>query len=71
MQQTQPRLLTEGEAARMLNVSVRHLQNLRRRGVIPYLRLGEAVRYHPQQLDQWARAEAEKEQKKASIDSAK
>jgi Helix-turn-helix domain len=46
--QIRERLLTESEQAELLTCSVRHLQNLRRAKLIPYVRLGpRLVRYDP------------------------
>ena len=38
------RLLSEQELAKLLNVSVRHLMNLRKAG-LPHLQLGVSIRY--------------------------
>jgi Helix-turn-helix domain len=41
------RLLKEKEQAEALNCSLRHLINLRNRRLIPFIKLGGAVRYDP------------------------
>ena len=42
----------ESELAEILTCSVRHLQNLRRRKLIPYVRLGpRLVRYDPSDVE--------------------
>jgi predicted DNA-binding transcriptional regulator AlpA len=46
------RLITESELAEILTCSVRHLQNLRRWKLIPYVRLGpRLVRYDPSEVE--------------------
>jgi excisionase family DNA binding protein len=40
-------LITEKEQAEQLSISWRHLQELRKKGLIPYVRLGRLVRYSP------------------------
>ena len=43
-----PKLLTGKEQAEQMNVSLRHLLNLRKKKLIPYIRLGSrCVRYDP------------------------
>jgi excisionase family DNA binding protein len=49
-------LLRPREAARALAISERTLWELTRRGEIPHVRLGRAVRYRPADLDAWAEA---------------
>lgn len=46
-------LIDEKTAARRLGVSVSHLGNLRRRGGIPYVRVGAVIRYDVRALDEW------------------
>ncbi len=41
-----PDILTEDEVAAMLRCSVRHVQNLRIAGRLPFWRVGRIVRYH-------------------------
>ena len=41
------RLLTEKEQAEELQCSLRHLANLRKRRLIPYVRLGRSIRFDP------------------------
>lgn len=48
---TEP-LLTSRETAELLRVKERQLRNLRNRGIIPYVKLGGAVRFIPEQLRQ-------------------
>jgi hypothetical protein len=43
------RLLSEQELAKLLNISVRHLMNLRKAG-LPHLQLGVAIRYDLQEV---------------------
>jgi len=45
-----PPLLTEATVSELLGVSVRHLQNLRARRQIRYIRLGHAIRVRPDHL---------------------
>jgi hypothetical protein len=50
--QMMEKLLTESEQAELLTCSVRHLQNLRRTKLIPYVRLGpRLVRYDPTEVE--------------------
>ncbi len=44
-----PRLLTTPEVADLLNVSVKHVSRLRQHG-LPSLKLGNAVRYRPEDV---------------------
>ncbi len=44
-------LWTRREAAAALGVSVRHLDQLIRRGVIPAIRLGQLVRFRPAAIE--------------------
>ena len=44
--QKQP-LITEKAQAELLGCSLRHLINLRNRRLVPFVRLGRLVRYHP------------------------
>jgi len=46
-------LLSEREAARLLSVSPRHLFNLRKQGLVPYVNLGGRVLYPRQELATW------------------
>ncbi len=46
-----PLLVTRREAARLLAVTERHLQNLERDGVFPVVRLGASVRYRRADID--------------------
>ncbi|RIK75650.1 MAG: hypothetical protein DCC67_15005 [Planctomycetota bacterium] len=55
-------LLTAREAARLLSVSMGHLQNLRKAGRIPVVRLGRSVRFHRDAIDELARCGAEAQQ---------
>jgi excisionase family DNA binding protein len=51
---TQPDLLLRPrDAARSLAISERTLWELTRRGAIPCIRVGRAVRYDPRDLQQW------------------
>lgn len=44
--QTQP-LIDPKEQSRRLGCSLRHLQNLKNRRMVPYIKLGRLVRYNP------------------------
>jgi len=46
------RLLTEKEAAEYLRIKVRQLYNWRVSGLIPYIRIGKALRYRKSAIDQ-------------------
>lgn len=46
------RLLTEREAAEYLRIKVRQLYNWRVSGLIPYIRIGKALRYRKSAVDQ-------------------
>lgn len=45
------RLLTEKEAAEYLRIKVRQLYNWRVSGLIPYIRIGKALRYRKAAID--------------------
>lgn len=45
-------LVTEKTLARLMNVSLRHIMNVRYRKQIPYIRLGRAIRYNPVAVEQ-------------------
>jgi len=45
-------LLTEKEAAAYLRIKVRQLYNWRVSGMIPYIRIGKALRYRKSAIDQ-------------------
>ena len=45
-------LLTEKEAAEYLRIKVRQLYNWRVSGLIPYIRIGKALRYRKSAIDQ-------------------
>jgi len=49
---TEDRLLTEKEAAEYLRIKVRQLYNWRISGLIPYIRIGKALRYRKSAIDQ-------------------
>lgn len=51
----QRRWLTEKELAALLNISTRHLINLRRAG-LPYVQLGSVVRYEPAEVSAYLKA---------------
>jgi hypothetical protein len=44
-------LLTEKEQARLLSMSWRGLQEFRKRGLVPFVRIGRLVRYHPKDVE--------------------
>ena len=46
------RLLTEKEAAEYLRIKVRQLYNWRVSGLIPFIRIGKALRYRKSAIDQ-------------------
>jgi excisionase family DNA binding protein len=46
-------LVTEREAAKLLQVSPRTLWTLRNGGKVPFIRVGHQVRYSPEQLREW------------------
>ena len=46
------RLLTEKEAAEYLQIKARQLYNGRVSGLIPYIRIGKALRYRKAAIDQ-------------------
>lgn len=48
-----PLVLTEEEAARALKISVRKLADMRRRGEVPFMRLGGRVVYPITYLETW------------------
>ncbi len=47
------KLLSERQAAALLGISTRHLFGLRKRGEVPYVRLGGRVLYSPEALQRW------------------
>ena len=52
--QVPPRLLTRDQAADLLNVSPRTLQQLTRDGHVPYVPMGDRlVRYDPLDIEAW------------------
>lgn len=54
MQNTEPLLLTVREVAGLLNVSERHVHNLRkRRELPPPVVLGRSVRWHRKAIEHW------------------
>ena len=50
MQTRATRLLKEKQQAKELNCSLRHLINLRQKRLIPFIRLGQAIRYNPEDV---------------------
>lgn len=51
--QQQPKdYLTSGDVAALLGISLRTVVNLRRRRVLPYIRLGRVVRFRRSQIEQ-------------------
>ena len=46
-------LLTPGDAAKALSIGTRTLWGLTKRGEIPCVRIGRAVRYDPRDLAAW------------------
>ncbi len=55
-------LLSERQAAKYLNISLRTVINWRERGLIPFYRIGRTIRYSREQID---RALAERHQHNA------
>jgi excisionase family DNA binding protein len=55
---TKQLLLTEQQAAQSLAVSPSMLYHLRKRGQIPFIQIGRAVRYELPALEQWVRTMA-------------
>ncbi len=53
MMNTAKLLLSEREAAQALGVSSRHLFTLRKRGEIPFVRMGNRVLYPVRALERW------------------
>jgi excisionase family DNA binding protein len=49
-------LLTPREAARMLSICEKTLWSLTKRGEIPAVRIGRAVRYDPRDLAAWIKS---------------
>jgi len=66
------RLLNERQAAELLGISARHLHTLRKRGEVPYIRLGGRVLYAPEALQRWIerRLQAASEAAKRNLASA-
>jgi excisionase family DNA binding protein len=58
-----PLLLTPREAARALAIGERTLWSLTRRGEIPVVRIGRAVRYDPRDLDVYVQAQKQTAQR--------
>jgi hypothetical protein len=48
MQTTAKLLITERECAKLISVSPRHLHDIRKRGMVPCVKLGKSVRYNPE-----------------------
>jgi hypothetical protein len=51
MEAQEKTLLTEKEQARLLSMSWRGLQEFRKRGLVPFVRIGRLVRYHPKDVE--------------------
>jgi hypothetical protein len=47
----QVQLITEKEQAARLRVCERHLINLRKKRLIPYVKLGKSIRYNPNAVE--------------------
>jgi excisionase family DNA binding protein len=60
------KLLNERQAAELLGISSRHLHTLRRRGEVPFLKLGGRVLYSPLALQRWI----EDRLQRANVESA-
>jgi len=45
-----PNLIKEPEAAGLLKITQRHLINLRKKGIVPYYRIGKSIRYSADKL---------------------
>ncbi len=50
------RLLSQREAAQFLGVSTRYLWTLRTTGELPYIKVGNRVKYRIEDLRRWAEA---------------
>ncbi len=48
------RLLSQREAAQFLGISTRYLHTLRAKGQLPFLRIGNRIKYRLQDLERWA-----------------
>ena len=48
-------LIDSRQAARKLRCSVRHLDSQRAAGNVPFIRIGNLVRFSPSALDEWVR----------------
>lgn len=48
------RLLSNREASQLLGLSERYLWTLRQRGELPFLRVGNRIKYRIQDLRKWA-----------------
>ena len=46
------RLLTERQQAKQLQISPRHLYDLRQKRLVPFIKLGKSVRYDPEDVAQ-------------------
>jgi excisionase family DNA binding protein len=53
-----PILFTEQQASEALSLSPGTLYGLRRRGEIPFVKIGRSIRYIPSTLDAWVRSQA-------------
>jgi hypothetical protein len=51
METQEKTLLTEKEQARLLSMSWRGLQEFRKRGLVPCIRIGRLVRYSPKDVE--------------------
>ena len=57
--QIEPILMTDSQASQYLGVSTRHLLELRKRGELPYVMIGNRhFRYRASDLNEWAKRKA-------------
>jgi len=67
--------ITEKELARHLHISIRHLVNLRKRG-LPHIQLGSAVRYSLPEVEEYVRSQrrlsshVERQKRRAALRSS-
>ena len=55
----EPKLLTQGDLAKRLRISIRQVRRLDKSGSLPRpLRLGQCVRWHPDEIDRWLKCGA-------------
>lgn len=55
---SEPLLITEAEAAKLLSIGARTLRKLAKSGEVPSLKIGRSVRYSLEMLRQWITSRA-------------